>query len=126
MRFTDCYKILENGGFVTRKIWKDTFLWMKQKADVKSEYCKDQILKMIADANGGTVKAEQTICIYNANERKVITGWTPQQNDMAADDWKEVYIKVSNGNMEIKMHKDENKEQYAGDLFDGVDVFRKP
>ena len=77
MKFGQCYEILENGGFVTRKKWNDSFLWLKQKARVKSEWCKDPILKMIADVNGGIVEAEQTICKYDAIEKKVITGFVP-------------------------------------------------
>jgi len=116
MKFGESYEILVNGGFVARRDWKDSFLWLKQKANVKSEWCKDPILKMIADANGGEVEAEQTICKYDAENKKIVSGWNPQQEDMAANDWEEIRV-----NLQPK-----KKEGYVGDLFDGAEVFKKP
>lgn len=116
MKFGDSYEILKNGGFVARDGWGDSFLWLKQRADVKSEWCKDPILKMIADANGGSVSAEQTICKYDANNKKIVSGWSPQQEDLAADDWEEIRVDL----------QPKKKQDYVGDLFDGAEVFKKP
>lgn len=117
MRFGTCYEILENGGFVNREDWGDSFLWLKQKATVKSEWCKDPILKMIADANGGSINAEQTLCKYDADKRKIVSGWVPQQEDLAATDWKET--KFEKGSVS-------KNDGFVGDLFEGAEVFKKP
>jgi len=116
MRFGTCYEILENGGFITRESWNDVFIWLKPKAMVKSEWCKDPILKALANENGGEVEAEQVLCKYSSADKKVMTGWSPQQDDLAATDWKETKL-------EFKTKKNEG---YVGDLFDGVDVIRRP
>ena len=118
MRFGECYEVLEDGGFVTRKGWGDSFLWMKKKALVAESWCKDPILKAIAKASGGAVEAEQTLCKYDALNKKVITGFVPQQEDMASDVWKKI-------NPEIFKSKNA-KTDFVGDLFDGAEVFKKP
>lgn len=130
MTFGEAYDVLEKGGFVTRKGWDGIFLWLKQKTMVKAEWCKDYILKTLAETNGGEVEAEQVICKYDFKNRKVITGFVPQQEDMAANDWTDVYMKVVDGQLEIKVYgKSDNSRDnsgYVGDLFDGVDVYKKP
>lgn len=118
MKFGECYKILEEGGFASRKAWNGVFIWLKPKAMVKSEWCKDPILKMLADENGGEVEAEQVLCKYNDLEKKVMTGWSPQQDDLAADDWNKF-------EPDIKGRK-KRKGDYVGDLFEGAEVFKKP
>ena len=71
MKFGECYKVLEEGGFVSRTSWNGVFIWLKQKAMVKSEWCKDPVLKMLADANGGEIEAEQvaTTIVLNSQEQ---------------------------------------------------------
>ena len=132
MKFGECYKILEEGGFVSRTSWNGIFLWLKPKAKVKSEWCKDPVLKMLADANGGEVEAEQVLCKYDKLERKIMTGWSPQQDDLAADDWTSVTVSLEGEKIDIKFQYngieqniDVNK-LYVGDLFDGAEVFKKP
>jgi hypothetical protein len=115
MRFGTCYELLENGGFIAREGWNKSFLWLKKKTEVKSDWCKDPILKAIADANGGVIEAEQTICKYDAEKNKIVSGWVPQQEDLAATDW-----------VETKMDFSKKNDGFVGDLFDGADVFRKP
>jgi len=130
MNFGESYEILKKGGYISRKNWNGSFLWLKQKASVKSEWCKDPILKMIADANGGSVEAEQTVCKYDAIERKIVSGWVPQQEDMAAEDWADCYVSVIDGVVEGKrFDKIEEKKKspdFVGDLFENADVFKKP
>jgi len=119
MRFGECYEHLEDGGFVTRKGWENgSFLWLKKKAIVKSDWCKDPILKAITDANGGAIEAEQTICKYDGLNKKIITGFVPQQEDMAADVWKKVEPDI--------LSKGNKKSDYVADLFEGVDIIKKP
>ena len=99
---------------------------------VKSEWCKDTVLKMLADANGGEIEAEQVLCKYNKLERKIMTGWSPQQDDLAADDWEPVTVKFDDGKINIMFQyqgieqKIDINKLYAGDLFDGAEVFKKP
>ena len=132
MKFGECYKILEEGGLISRMSWSGVFIWLKPKANVKSEWCKDQILKMLADSNGGEVKAEQVLCKYDNLQKYVMTGWSPQQDDLAADDWTQVSVKYDGKKLDIKFLYDGIKQNidvnklYAGDLFEGADVFRKP
>ena len=126
MRFGEAYEIAENGGFITRTSWDGTFIWLKPKAKVKSEWCRDPVLKMIADSNGGEVEAEQMLCKYSLNDRKVISGWLPEQNDLAADDWSDTYVKMDGKDLVMKVLKKKEKDEYAGDLFDGIDIFKKP
>ena len=119
MRFGECYEHLENGGFVTRKGWGESFLWMKQRAMVAESWCKDPILKSIAKASGGAVMAEQTICKYDALNKKIITGFVPQQEDMATDCWRKVQPKILDFNKnELKFKED--------DLFKDTEVIKKP
>ena len=116
MKFGEIYEILKEGGFVTRNSWNGTFLWMKQKANVKSEWCKDPILKMLADANGGSVEAEQVVCKYSMEEHKVVTGWVPQQEDMAADDWTDCYVKIDNDELVMKVYKKAESKNFKYDI----------
>ena len=49
---------LKHGFKVAREGWngKGMWLWLKQEAMVKSEWCHDQALKAIADKNGGKME----------------------------------------------------------------------
>lgn len=88
MNFGSAIELLKEGKLVTRKGWngKGMYLWLKQPSVIKSEWCKDNILKTIADSNGGEVDALGTICMKTA-DNKVLTGWLASQTDMLADDW---------------------------------------
>jgi hypothetical protein len=55
-----------------------------------------------------------------------MSGWSPQQDDLAADDWVTPFVKIVDGVLTMKVYKKTPKEEYVGDLFDGADVFRKP
>ena len=62
------------------------WLWLKQEAMVKSEWCHDMALKAIADQNGGKIHALGTICMKTA-DNKILTGWLASQTDMLSEDW---------------------------------------
>ncbi len=62
------------------------FLWLKPAATVKSEWCKDSMLKKLADANGGTIEALGTICMFTA-QNQILSGWLASQTDVLAEDW---------------------------------------
>lgn len=88
MDFGDAIRALKAGAKVARKGWngKGMFLWLKPAATVKSEWCKDPMLKNLADANGGTIEALGTICMFTA-QHQILTGWLASQTDILAEDW---------------------------------------
>jgi hypothetical protein len=88
MNFGEAIEVLKKGGMVTRRGWngKDMFLWLKPAATIKSEWCKDPLLKKIVDANGGETEALGTICMKTA-DNKILTGWLASQTDMLSEDW---------------------------------------
>lgn len=78
---------LKRGFEIKRRSWDgNTFLWLKPAAKIKSAWCKDPILKNLADSNNGELNVTGTICML-MSDRLVMTGWTPSQRDMLADDW---------------------------------------
>ena len=79
---------LKCGWKVARKGWygNGMFLWLKPFAMVKSEWCKDPMLKDIADRNGGEIEALGTICMKTA-DNKILTGWLASQTDILSCDW---------------------------------------
>ena len=88
MNFGQAIESLKEGKKVTRHGWngKGMFLWLKPATQIKSEWCKDQMLKDIVEANGGEVEALGTICMKTA-DNKVLTGWLASQTDMLSEDW---------------------------------------
>lgn len=88
MDFGNAINLLKNGYKVARLGWngKGIFLWLKPAATIKSEWCKDPILKDIVDAAGGETEAHGTICMKTA-DGKILTGWLASQTDMLAEDW---------------------------------------
>ena len=82
-------KALKDGHKVAREGWngKGAYLWMKLPTVVKSEWCKDPMLKDIADENGGGIEVLGTICMKTA-DNKVLTGWLASQTDLLSNDWK--------------------------------------
>lgn len=86
--FGEAIEALKQGEKVARKGWngKGMYLWLKPAATIKAEWCKDPILKDIAEANGGEVEALGTICMKTA-DGKILTGWLASQTDMLLEDW---------------------------------------
>ena len=86
--FGEALEALKQGKKVARKGWncKGMYLWLKPAATIKAEWCKDPILKDIAEANGGEVEALGTICMKTA-DGKILTGWLASQTDMLLEDW---------------------------------------
>lgn len=91
--FSYALDALKNGVKVKRNAWRDAYLWLKPGTTIKEEWCKDPILKGIVHDNGGEAKALGTICLKTANG-DIMTGWTPSQEDMLADDWEEWYDRL--------------------------------
>lgn len=88
MNFGKAIESLKQGKKVARKGWngKNMFLWLKPAAIVKAEWCKDPMLKAIAEGNGGEIPALGTICMLTA-QKEILSGWLASQSDMLAEDW---------------------------------------
>lgn len=86
--FGDALRALKLGLKVTRKGWngRGMWLWLKPATNVKSEWCKDPMLKAIADSNGGEIEAFGTICMKTA-DNKILSGWLASQTDLLSEDW---------------------------------------
>ena len=95
MDFGKAIELLKAGKKVTRRGWngKGMFLWLKPGTEIKSEWCKDPVLKELAEQNGGTILGIPTICMFthDSHGRKaILTGWLASQSDMLLEDWEEV------------------------------------
>ena len=88
MNFGAAIQALKEGRKVARKGWngKNMYLWLKPATVIKSEWCKDPILKEIVDANKGEAEALGTICMRTA-DNKILTGWLASQTDILSEDW---------------------------------------
>ncbi len=83
---------LKEGKRVAREGWngKGIFLWLKPAAVVKAEWCKDPLLKSLAEENGGEIPALGTICMFthdSTGRKAILTGWLASQSDMLLEDW---------------------------------------
>lgn len=88
MTFGFAIEALKKGLKVARKGWngKGMYLWLKAAVTIKSDWCKDPMLKEIVDANGGETEALGTICMKTA-DNKVLSGWLASQTDILSEDW---------------------------------------
>ena len=91
--FGQALEALKAGKRVARKGWngKGMFLWLKPAAVVKSGWCKDPILKKLADDNGGEIEALGTICMFthdSTGRKAILTGWLASQSDLLGEDWR--------------------------------------
>lgn len=86
--FGAAIRALKLGMKVARKGWngKGMFLWLKPAVTVKAEWCKDPMLKKLADANGGEIEALGTICMFTA-QHQILSGWLASQADVLSEDW---------------------------------------
>ena len=92
MDFGKAIKALKAGKKVTRKGWngRGMFLWLKPGTEIKSEWCKDTVLKKLAEENGGTILGLPTICMFthdSTGRKAILTGWLASQSDMLLEDW---------------------------------------
>ena len=92
MTFGMAIEAMKRGKKVTRRGWngKGMFLWLKPAANIKAEWCKDEMLKRIVEANGGEILGLGTICMYthdSTGRKAILTGWLASQSDMLYDDW---------------------------------------
>ena len=92
MDFGTAIRALKKGYKVTRKGWngKGMFLWLKPANQIKAEWCKDPILKKLAEENGGSIEALGTICMYthdSSGRNAILTGWLASQSDILSEDW---------------------------------------
>ena len=91
MDFGKALAALKQGKRVARKGWNgNMFLWLKPAAVVKAEWCKDPLLKQLAEENGGEIPALGTICMFthdSSGRRAILTGWLASQSDLLLEDW---------------------------------------
>ena len=90
--FGQALRALKKGYKVARLGWngKGMFLWLKPGMTIKSDWCRDPVLKQIADHHGGEIEALGTICMFtrdSTGRREVLTGWLASQSDMLCEDW---------------------------------------
>lgn len=88
MTFGFAIEVLKKGFKVARKGWngKGMYIWLKPAVTIKSDWCKDPMLKEIVDDNGGEAEALGTICMKTA-DNKILTGWLASQTDILSEDW---------------------------------------
>ena len=87
--FNYAFHLLMSGRKVSRLAWGESgesYIWLKPGTIIKSEWCKDPILKSIADELNGEVVGLPTICMKTA-EGTIVTGWVPNIIDLFATDW---------------------------------------
>ena len=94
LTFGQAVEHLKQGRKVARSGWKG-FLWLKPEATVKAEWCKDPMLKGLAEANGGEIEALGTICKFT-EEKQILSGWLASQTDILAEDWEIVISNLGN------------------------------
>lgn len=93
MDFGYAINALKEGKKVTREGWngKGMFLWIKPATVIDASWCKDPLLKELAEENGGTILGLGTICMYthdSTGRKAILTGWLASQSDMLCEDWK--------------------------------------
>lgn len=92
MTFGQAIEAMKQGKKVARRGWngKGMFLWLKPETSIKSEWCKDEMLKGLVEGNGGEILGLGTICMYthdSTGRKAILTGWLASQSDMLYDDW---------------------------------------
>ncbi|MEZ3418337.1 MAG: DUF2829 domain-containing protein [Bacteroidales bacterium] len=92
MDFGKAIEALKEGKKVSRKGWngKGMFLWLKPATTIKAEWCKDEELKELVQANGGEILGLGTICMFthdSTGRKAILTGWLASQSDMLSEDW---------------------------------------
>ena len=92
LTFGEALECLKQGKKVARSGWngKDMFLWLKPSTVIESSWCKDPLLKSLAEKNGGSIVGLGTICMYThdgSGRRAILTGWLASQSDMLLEDW---------------------------------------
>ena len=85
---------LKSGKKVRRHGWRanNEFLWYKPPAKIQADWCKDPMLKDLAEAAGGAIDGRGTICHYFEvyGVPTILTGWLRTREDLLAEDWEEV------------------------------------
>lgn len=92
LSFGAAIALMKQGKKVARKGWrsKGKFLWIKPQVEIQADWCKDPMLKKIAEENGGSILGVGVICLFTPDSLEkpaILNGWTPLQCDMLAEDW---------------------------------------
>lgn len=97
MDFSWALSALKAGLKITRTDWcRRRYLWLKPATRIPADWCKDSVLKKLAEdyAEEGGIPASATIStawLECTGFWRITTGWNPQQYDLFADDW-QVYF----------------------------------
>lgn len=88
LTFGQAIEALKAGKHVSREGWngKGMYLWLLRSAKIEASWCKDEHLKGLAEANGGSIEALGSIRMLTAT-KEVLTGWLASQTDILAEDW---------------------------------------
>ena len=84
--FSTALTRLKDGAKIKRACWGAPYLWILPAATVKAEWCREPHLKNLCTLNQGIIECEASIRMWT-HDGKVLTGWTPSQSDMFANDW---------------------------------------
>ena len=92
MTFGMAIEAMKRGKKVSRRGWngKGMFLWLKPQVNIQAEWCKDEKLKTLVEANGGEIIGLGTVCMYthdSTGRKAILTGWLASQSDMLYEDW---------------------------------------
>lgn len=87
MTFGMAIEAMKRGKKVCRAGWngKGMYLWLLPEAEVKREWCKDQML-IAAMGDRDALPCLGSIRMFTA-DKKVLTGWLASQTDILAEDW---------------------------------------
>lgn len=88
MTFGEAIEMMKRGKKVARKGWngKGIYIWLMRACEVPVEWCREPVLKGIAESEGGVVKCGPCARM-RAADGTVVTGWLASQTDMFAEDW---------------------------------------
>jgi len=88
LSFSTALDACKKGHRIAREGWngKGMYVWYMPPLNVPAEWCKEPVLKQLANENGGNIECLGTLRMYTA-DKKVLTGWLASQTDLLADDW---------------------------------------
>lgn len=86
MNFGEAIEALKQGKKVSRKGWngKDAYIWMKQRFEIKKEWCKDP---MLLDAFGDKDTIIGLPSLLMKTQQGEVVAWNASNSDVFAEDW---------------------------------------
>ena len=91
MNFGEVINSLRCGKAVTRKSFGKRYIWMIPSEDLHfDDYDRNLPMGHIAYVNGGDIKQHNILCM-KTEDNELMVGWTPQVDDIFAEDWTLVF-----------------------------------